>query len=397
MPAPSGTFLAPMVAAGGGRYQGTVVVVACVGGCRRWNVVGGFVEKWVGVLRHELGLHGATSVVHGDWVHSHQWRRWLPGSRNLKKSVHLCLQGVALACGIFGIWTIWTKFQGQDGIVANFFSLHSWMGLFSISLFGAQPLQSVTTDRMNWPMRRGTDWMHLTFSWAEELALEALVLVLDVRLLDLDELDLELEGLRAGLGVTNTKIEWMKLENQWFRMKMRNIDLCSGGCVDAERKSKIKTVDSSYWCCSHFYLAKIDLCQLWLLDRAPTQGTRPSLLNDDSLISVLALALPGLWLMGFLSFWHRSETRSIRVRILPWHVFLGLYTYGLAVVTAETGLLEKLTFLQMNRNVLKHSTESMVVNGLGLGLALLSGIVILAAVSPKHQASHAVAKTIYSK
>lgn len=61
--------------------------------------------------------------------------RWLPGSTGLKKLVHLCLQGVALASGIFGIWT---KFQGQDGIVANFYSLHSWMGLICVSLFGAQ-------------------------------------------------------------------------------------------------------------------------------------------------------------------------------------------------------------------------------------------------------------------
>lgn len=66
--------------------------------------------------------------------------RWLPGSRSLKKSVHLCLQGVALACGIFGIWT---KFQGQDGIVANFYSLHSWMGLICMFLFGAQVYSSV--------------------------------------------------------------------------------------------------------------------------------------------------------------------------------------------------------------------------------------------------------------
>jgi cytochrome b-561 len=92
------------------------------------------------------------------------------------------------------------------------------------------------------------------------------------------------------------------------------------------------------------------------------------------------------WLMGFLSFWHRGEARTARLRVpRPWHVFLGLYTYGLAVATAETGLLEKLTFLQTRRNVSKHCPESMVVNGLGLGLALLSGIVILAAVSPKHQ------------
>nr|AFK43807.1 unknown [Lotus japonicus] len=163
-------------------------------------------------------LSGKAILVH----------RWLPGSRSLKKSVHLCLQGVALTSGIFGIWT---KFQGQNGIVANFYSLHSWMGLLCVSLFGAQ------------------------------------------------------------------------------------------------------------------------------------------------------------WLMGFLNFWHRGEARSARIRILPWHIFLGLYTYGLAIATAETGLLEKLTLLQTKRNVPKHSTESIVVNSLGLGLALLSCFVILAAVSPKYQSS----------
>jgi cytochrome b-561 len=86
-----------------------------------------------------------------------------------------------------------------------------------------------------------------------------------------------------------------------------------------------------------------------------------------------------------MNFWHRGEMRTVRIRILPWHVFVGLYTYALAVATAETGLLEKLTFLQTQRNVSKHSTESMVVNSLGIALALLSGFVILAAVSPKYQ------------
>ncbi|XP_062157699.1 probable transmembrane ascorbate ferrireductase 4 [Alnus glutinosa] len=172
---------------------------------------------------HPLFMVIGFILVSGEAILVH---RWLPGSRNSKKSVHLCLQGVALASGVFGIWT---KFQGDDGIVANFFSLHSWMGLICVSLFGAQ------------------------------------------------------------------------------------------------------------------------------------------------------------WLIGFMSFWHRGEARAARVRVLPWHVFLGLYTYGLAVATAETGLLEKLTFLQTKRNVPRHCPESMVVNGLGLGLALLSGIVILAAVSPRHQ------------
>ncbi|KAI3433259.1 Cytochrome b561 domain-containing protein [Psidium guajava] len=180
-------------------------------------------EDLIYSVLHPLFMVIGFILISGEAILVH---RWLPGSRNMKKSVHLWLQGVALGSGVFGIWT---KFHGQDGVVGNFYSLHSWMGLICVSLFGVQ------------------------------------------------------------------------------------------------------------------------------------------------------------WLMGFLSFWHRGEARSIRMKVLPWHIFLGLYTYGLAVATAETGLLEKLTFLQTRRNVDKHGSESMVVNCLGLGLALLSGIVILAAVSPKYQ------------
>jgi quinol-cytochrome oxidoreductase complex cytochrome b subunit len=40
----------------------------------------------------------------------------------------------------FGIWGFWDldKVSGGRWILANFFSLHSWMGLICVSLFGAQ-------------------------------------------------------------------------------------------------------------------------------------------------------------------------------------------------------------------------------------------------------------------
>ncbi|KAG5223651.1 cytochrome B561 family protein [Salix suchowensis] len=180
-------------------------------------------EDLIYAVLHPLLMVIGLILISGEAILVH---KWLPGSRGFKKSVHLCLQGLALACGIFGIWT---KFHGNDGIAANFFSLHSWMGLICISLFGAQ------------------------------------------------------------------------------------------------------------------------------------------------------------WLMGFMSFWHRGEMRAVRITVLPWHIFLGLCAYGLAVATAETGLLEKITFLQTKKDGSKHTPESMVVNSLGLGLALLSGAVILAAVSPSSQ------------
>ncbi|CAK8569237.1 unnamed protein product [Lathyrus sativus] len=173
-------------------------------------------------ILHPLLMVIGFILLSGEAILVH---RWLPGSKGLKKLVHLWLQGLALSCGIFGIWT---KFQGKDGFVANFYSLHSWMGFICVSLFGAQ------------------------------------------------------------------------------------------------------------------------------------------------------------WLIGFSNFWHRGEVRRVRKMMLPWHVFVGLYTYALAVATAETGLLEKLTFLQTQRNVSKHNTESMLVNTLGLSLALFGGFLILAAVSPNN-------------
>ncbi|XP_016548708.1 ascorbate-specific transmembrane electron transporter 2 isoform X1 [Capsicum annuum] len=91
-------------------------------------------EDLIYAVLHPLLMVIGFILISGEAILVH---RWLPGSRNLKKSVHLCLQGLALACGIFGIWT---KFHSRDGIVANFYSLHSWMGIICVSLFGAQVL-----------------------------------------------------------------------------------------------------------------------------------------------------------------------------------------------------------------------------------------------------------------
>ncbi|CAA7402217.1 unnamed protein product [Spirodela intermedia] len=177
---------------------------------------------------HPLLMVIGFILLTGEAILAHRTLgRW---SRGTRKSAHLALQGAAFSFGIFGIWA---KFRASDGLLSNFLSLHSWMGLLCLSLFAAQ------------------------------------------------------------------------------------------------------------------------------------------------------------WVVGFWSFWHRGEGRRTRGSVLPWHVFVGLYTYGLAVATAETGLLEKLTFLQAARGqgeaaaAAPRSAEAVVVNALGVGLALLCGVVVLAAVSPK--------------
>ncbi|KAK1268834.1 putative transmembrane ascorbate ferrireductase 2 [Acorus gramineus] len=88
------------------------------------------------------------------------------------------------------------------------------------------------------------------------------------------------------------------------------------------------------------------------------------------------------WGTGFSTFWYPGGSRNSRASLLPWHVFIGVYIYALAIATAVTGILEKATFLQVNNVIARYSTESLLVNSLGILLTLLGGLVILAIVSP---------------
>ncbi|KAF3443919.1 hypothetical protein FNV43_RR13609 [Rhamnella rubrinervis] len=58
------------------------------------------------------------------------------GTKRFKKFVHLMLQCLAFCLSIIGIWAA-VKFHNDKGI-DNFYSLHSWLGLTCIFLFGIQ-------------------------------------------------------------------------------------------------------------------------------------------------------------------------------------------------------------------------------------------------------------------
>ncbi|GAA0149460.1 reductase [Lithospermum erythrorhizon] len=108
--------------------------------------------------------------------------------------------------------------------------------------------------------------------------------------------------------------------------------------------------------------------------------------NFYSLHSWLGLACLTLFFiqfaLGFATFWYPGGSRNSRASLLSWHVFFGVYIYALAIATCTTGILEKATFLQVNKVISRYSTEALLVNSLGVLIVALGGFVILAIVTP---------------
>ncbi|XP_028769500.1 probable transmembrane ascorbate ferrireductase 2 [Neltuma alba] len=110
--------------------------------------------------------------------------------------------------------------------------------------------------------------------------------------------------------------------------------------------------------------------------------------NFYSLHSWLGLACLFLffiqWVAGFMTYWFPGGSRNSRISLLPWHVFFGIYIYGLAIATAATGILEKATFLQTSKVISRYSSEAMLVNSLGMLIFMLGGLVILGVLTPSN-------------
>ncbi|KAF8378829.1 hypothetical protein HHK36_030178 [Tetracentron sinense] len=97
----------------------------------------------------------------------------------------------------------------------------------------------------------------------------------------------------------------------------------------------------------------------------------PDMYSLHSWIGMGTFCLFGLqWIFGFGYFWFPTATMTIRTRVLPWHVYWGRALLYMAICTAETGLMEKATFME-----LKHGTESRLMNFTGLAI-LLFGIAV---------------------
>lgn len=56
--------------------------------------------------------------------------------KEVKKVIHLVLHAIALILGIIGVYAAF-KYHNESSI-ANLYSLHSWLGIGVISLYGIQ-------------------------------------------------------------------------------------------------------------------------------------------------------------------------------------------------------------------------------------------------------------------
>ncbi|XP_071717553.1 probable transmembrane ascorbate ferrireductase 3 [Rutidosis leptorrhynchoides] len=76
------------------------------------------------------------------------------------------------------------------------------------------------------------------------------------------------------------------------------------------------------------------------------------------------------WLFGFSLFLFPKAPPVIRARLAPWHIASGRMLLYMAICAAETGLMQKFTFMQLTNN-----HESYLINFLAL-LILLFGITV---------------------
>ncbi|CAL5407812.1 hypothetical protein CsSME_00029157 [Camellia sinensis var. sinensis] len=72
-------------------------------------------------------------IIGGEAIISY---KALPLKKEVKKLIHLVLHSIALILGIVGVYAAF-KYHNESGI-ANLYSLHSWLGIGIIVLYGVQ-------------------------------------------------------------------------------------------------------------------------------------------------------------------------------------------------------------------------------------------------------------------
>ncbi|KAL0377829.1 UNVERIFIED_CONTAM: putative transmembrane ascorbate ferrireductase 2 [Sesamum radiatum] len=158
-------------------------------------------------------------------------------------------------------------------------------------------------------------------------------------------------------------------------------DFCSNASIQERvRNKKLQKVSSPFPAIPGFLF---EHHWLWAAWKFHIDKGIDNFYSLHSWLGLACLLLFGVqWAAGFVTFWYPGGSRNSRASLLPWHVFLGIYIYALAIATCTTGFLEKATFLQTNKVISRYSMEALLVNSLGILIVVLAGFVILGVVAP---------------
>ncbi|XP_023748109.1 transmembrane ascorbate ferrireductase 2 isoform X1 [Lactuca sativa] len=129
-----------------------------------------------------------------------------------------------------------------------------------------------------------------------------------------------------------------------------------------------------------FILSLIGLWAVWKFHNDKGIGNFYSLHSWLGLASLLLFAIQ--WGVGFATFWCSCGSTKFKGSLMTWHMFFGVYIYTLALASCITGVLGKMTFLQMHKIISHYCVEAILVNVLGVLMVVLGGFVIFGVVSP---------------
>ncbi|CAN6851037.1 hypothetical protein Bca52824_052016 [Brassica carinata] len=103
----------------------------------------------------------------------------------------------------------------------------------------------------------------------------------------------------------------------------------------------------------------------------------PNLYTIHSWVGIGVIVLYALqWLYSFIIYFFPGGSSTLRRDLLPWHIFLGVFVYVLAVGNSVLGFLEKLTFLEKS-GLDKFGSEAFLVNFMAIITILFGTFVLL--------------------
>ncbi|CAA3031216.1 probable ascorbate-specific transmembrane electron transporter 1 isoform X3 [Olea europaea var. sylvestris] len=118
----------------------------------------------------------------------------------------------------------------------------------------------------------------------------------------------------------------------------------------------------------HFIALAAGIVGIYAVFKYHHESGLPDVYTLHSWLGISTISLFGLqWIFSFISLWFPGAKPSARDRLIPWHALFGAVIFFMAILSAETGLVERFIFLSLRR-----SQEALIVNFTGLLILLFA-------------------------